>query len=95
MSADGEMLFDVPEQLSPRLAWMKRHHVKTQFFKQNKIGDKDEFGNDNWPWYAFDETSEENLFGRELCGGATEDDAIAEFARRNKLKMWNEEKFVL
>ena len=79
------------KQDSPRLAWMKRHRVKTKHFPDVQPGDEDEWGNNVWPWIAFDTLCEENLDATDLCGGATEDDAIAKFARRHKLRIWNEE----
>jgi hypothetical protein len=84
-------LIKVPERLSPRLAWMKKHSIKTKFFKENS--GKDEFGNIMWPWYAFDPASTEDLTGDDLCGGMTENEAIAEFAIRHELNLWNEEPY--
>ena len=75
---------------SPRLAWMKLHHVKTKNFTDVKTGDEDEFGNEVWPWIAFDTRCEEDLDAFDLCGAATEDEAIAALARRLNLRLWNE-----
>ena len=73
---------------SPRLAWLKSHHVKTKNFPEQKIGDENEFGDELFPWYAFSAFAEDDV--NDFIGGATEDDAIAEYARRKGLRLWNE-----
>lgn len=81
-------LFDVPVQLSPRLAWMEKHDVQTK----NCPGDwVCEFTGLEGPcWIAW---SGKQTFGHilEPCHGDTEKSAIADFAMRNGIRLWNEE----
>jgi hypothetical protein len=86
-------LFSVPEQDSPRRAWLKRYGVKTAQTKF-KTGDEGEFGNDLFPWYAwiYGETYR-NALDYNQAGGATEDDAISNLAKKKRWRLWNEEGF--
>ena len=89
----SENLFDVPEQLSPRLAWLKSRVVytrKTEF----KSGDEDDDGIELFPWYAWTGAmKQEDAHLRDMAGGATEDDAIAALARKKYWRLWNEQEF--
>lgn len=79
-------LFEVPEMLSPRLAWMKKHKVKTEQTPKNMVDEEDEFGNTCAAWYAMFRVP-----GKTAVGGDTEQDAICNFAKYHRLKLWNEE----
>jgi hypothetical protein len=83
-------LFNVPQQDSPRLAWLKRHNVRTQK-TDNKIGDEDEMGNKLFPWYAFVGADMMRTDSRDITGGETEADAIANLAIKRGLRLWMEE----
>lgn len=76
-----DFLFDVPPQDSPRLAWMKRHGVVTWMVQ----------GCDVDPWCASTEEQVKKCDTEGLGTGDTEDDALADFARRRNLRLWNEE----
>lgn len=92
-----ENLFDVPETLSPRLAWLKKHEIKTLH--------RDDLSDEAGRWeayvgeyqFAIDETfadRESGFYPDEspfLAWGETEDDAILELAKNNGWKLWNEE----
>lgn len=77
----SEMLFDVPEQKSPKLRWMEERGVAT---RQTGLaaGDEDELGNELFPWLA---TS-----GEVSSGGMTEHEAIVGLAVKKRWKLWNE-----
>lgn len=79
------LLFPVPESLSPRRAWMKRHGVTVYF-----SADFEEQG----PWFAWSK-EDENTDGYPKSGhcseGETADEAAANLALRKGLKLWNEE----
>ena len=65
---------------SPRLKWIKRHQLKTERAF-------DEYY-DEMRWCAWRDLA--TCFDSE-GSGITEDDAIADWARRNGVKLWNEE----
>lgn len=73
---------------SPRLKWMKQHDVCTHFATHmQQPGEK--------PWCAwlpeFDDPTRGIPSDPDLCGyGATEDDALADLAINQGLKLWNE-----
>lgn len=74
-------LFDIGESLSPRLKWMREHEVRTFSLDE---GYYEEFNLD--PWEC---TSNKGNFRKGK--GETEDEAIIDFARKNNLRLWNEE----
>jgi hypothetical protein len=84
-------LFSVPEQDSPRLAWLKLRRVTTKNWPGCSVGDEDEFGNELWPWTAF--VGDPRQISPNVGVGGTEDDAIADLARKRGWRMWNEEGF--
>jgi hypothetical protein len=82
-----DTLFPIPEQPSPRLVWLRKHGVRCI-----KTSAEDE------PWCAWLPENDSPECGAEMprvpewCGyGDTEDDAIADLARREGLRLWNEE----
>ena len=85
-----ELLFDMPEQLSPRLAWMKAHCVKTEH-TEFTTDDEDEFGNRMFPWYAFIGVLH---FGdardSQCAGGETEDEALVALAIKKGWPDWRQ-----
>lgn len=60
----SDLLFSLPESLSPKRAWMALHGIETM------EGDKDEDG-DAW-WYAW----QGEFLGHRTVKGATENDAL-------------------
>lgn len=62
---------------SPRVVWMKRYVVQV----------KDDAGSRNGGMLAFSQSNPTWKTGY----GATEDDAITDFAKRNGIKLWSEE----
>jgi hypothetical protein len=84
--SDG-LLFDVPEAKSPRLRWIERFQLRTMHYPNVAVGDEDEeSGDDLWPWVAW-QYQGKCYPPRHAAGGATEDDALAEWARRNRKLM--------
>jgi len=91
----GDLLFPVVESLSPRLAWMKKHHCITlksnvepnlwlAGFSEELITDPDLRAQ-----WMFIETASN---GDSTVGeGETEDEAIAEAAIKFNIHLWNEE----
>lgn len=80
-----QLLLDVPQQLSPRLAWMRDHGVTTRKLP-------DEWSNSECPetgeWISTWQATEEDSKG--WYGGDTEDEAIVALAKAKGLKLWNE-----
>lgn len=81
------MLFDIPETLNPRLAWMRKTGVQV-FFNEGLdrpwecwTGNRDE---------AIDDEAFNGIFGDKMGTGPDEDAAITDWARKNNVKLWNE-----
>jgi hypothetical protein len=70
-------LFAVPESLSPRLRWMRRHGITT---RRNDIT---ETPSANWEAYQ--------ACSGDWEPGDTEHDAIANLAEALGIRLWNEE----
>ena len=82
----SDLLFCVPEVLSPRLAWMKRHEVITY---HGMSGWYAAFKCHAYDYYFLQETC---AHGGSRCGfGNTELEALTDLAVRTKTKLWNEE----
>jgi hypothetical protein len=72
---------------SPRLLWMERHGVKTS---ETMAGECPETGFEWLSWVAY--SGELEISERDRVGiGETEDDAIADWARINGVRLWNED----
>jgi hypothetical protein len=75
-----DTLFPIETVLSPRLAWMANHSIKTHFSESKK----------HRPWTAwqgaFSDALKHGMYGL----GADEDEAIVELAKRLQLPLWNE-----
>ena len=80
-----DTLFELPETPSPRLVWMRKLGVVTEQSPKNKVGDEDEEGNFIHAWYAYFKADEMTAMG-----GATEQEALCNFAKFHNLKLWNE-----
>lgn len=84
-------LFTIPEVKSPRLKWIAAHNLHTKHFPDRREGDEcPETGADMHPWEAWQHAGKVYPPGNS-CGGPTEDDALANWARNNGVRMWNEE----
>jgi len=87
---DG-LLFPVEESLSPRLAWIRRNHVVTYRSDVEPVcwfaGKADAPVTDVASWFV-EETSANG--DSRIGEGDTEDEAIAELARKHGMKLWNE-----
>lgn len=87
----NDLLFDVPETLSPRLAWMQKHQIRTHH-QPEMVDDLD-------PWTAWlprhdwDENTP-TCFALEHEGqvgyGQTEDAAIINLCVKENIRLWNE-----
>lgn len=80
----SDQLFDIPACDSPRLAWMKRHFVQTRHDPSARHWTKPV-----WTCWRGNLLEAEN-YG-EVTAGETEDEAITAWAKRNHVKLWNEE----
>lgn len=80
----NDMLFEVERQDSPRLAWMKKHAIRTH----HTPGMEDELP---WiAWHGANHGPDGIPLNPSRCGyGDTEADAIADLARRIGIHLWN------
>ena len=69
-------LFDIPETLSPRLAWMKNMGITTTTITPMSGDPK------NYPKFLAKHTIIE--------AGESEDEAVLKLAKRMGIKLWNE-----
>lgn len=75
---------------SPKRKWLLAHNLCT-YHTEFEEGTEDDFGNPVGPWTCCGaERPDDVLFGR-AGTGQTEQDAIADYAVKHKLKLWNEE----
>lgn len=74
-------LFDLEslKQDSPRLAWMKKHDIKTHCWTDDP---------DELPWLCW--SGELPSDPASCASGKTEDEALACWARWNGVRFWNE-----
>ena len=83
-------LFPDCRQDSPRLAWMKRNHVKVIELESVSEIEEDEFGNEYGRFnITFDYESNQTVRGY----GMTLDEALASFALCAGIPLWNEEEY--
>jgi len=80
-----EEMFDSKsvEKDSPRLAWFKKHNVST--YRTPHMADEDE------PWNCWSGPLQEAVNNNRYATGETEDEAIANWAIENEVRLWNEE----
>ncbi len=76
---------------SPRLAWKKKHSVETE--KLERAGDEDDNGDTIPQWVCRIKklANGARYFPNQIAGGDTEDEALAEYAAKNSIPLWNEE----
>lgn len=82
-----ETLFDIPEQKSPRLLWIEKHGVKIAHYPEFDGTQEDDMGETMYPYFAWTGTPSIATSG----SGMTADDALTDWARKNHVKLWNEE----
>ena len=96
MSVEQLTLLDAPETLSPRLAWMREHDVKTRELLTD--GQEDELTGNSGPlwaaWHGDEPTtivtrSRAQMLARYVLA-TTEQGAVDRLAERNGWKLWNE-----
>ena len=83
-----DTLFDIPETPSPRLQWLRKHQIDiVDSGLDHEPGEECELtGSVLYRYWAFPRDG-----GIEHeAGGDTEDEAIANLARKLNLKLWNE-----
>lgn len=88
-------LFTIPEQKSPRLLWIEKNDIIVR-----------ERGDVFYAWDAatesrvYEDCDYDNPQGFDMISdcptrwlgiGATEEDAITDWAKKNKVRLWNEE----
>lgn len=86
-------LFPVEITLSPRLAWLQNHNVRTHEFIAD-IADMRTFnhlGFGRWIAYVGKTVPPHEDSNRIWSNGDTEDDALVNLAKGMKWKLWNEE----
>lgn len=76
-----DTLFPVALQDSPRLAWLKKHKIKTRHYP----------GVDDEPSGFVISFETQREVGESFHFGITEDDALADWSRKNGVRMWHEE----
>lgn len=93
----SETLFAMPETPSPRMVWLRDKNVRTHRNDGVSAGDECEFtGEPIAVWCAFIGEPPVGIRAEGFLGfGDTEDDAIADLAKKRGWKLWNEENFVL
>lgn len=82
-----DVLFDVPESLSPYHAWLKRHQIKT--WKLDGI--ESEFKDGIATWYAGVPGGGVDADMHRTGEGDTEDQAIADLCRKLRIPVYGEE----
>lgn len=84
-------LFQVPIQLSPRLAWFKNHNVRLHFFS-NEGDDPQNYNHCSFGhWFAYVGRMPNNEDDGIWACGETEDEALVNLSKGMKWKLWNEE----
>lgn len=73
---------DLPESLSPKLAWLKKHNLQT-FYDAEAEGESPETGEQIWPWICWKLVDGDPVDVREPYGtGQTEEDAILNYCEK-------------
>ena len=83
-------LFDIPESISPRLAWIKKHQIETEEFSDSAV--KSGMVVNKWVCRTIQSTFPGSIWApKDIAGGETEDAAIVAWAKAHGAKLWNEE----
>jgi len=83
-------MIHVEESLSPRLAWMKKNHIKVFELESVSEIEEDEFGNE---YGRYNVTVDLENCGAIRGYGMTLDEALADFASKLGIPLWNEEQY--
>lgn len=85
-------LFPVPESLSPKLAWLKKHGLMTHFdVDLINLPESLETEDTCYPWICSKRDSDPFAYraGASIIGvGVTEEEAIIDYCQKNDLKHW-------
>ncbi len=85
-----DMFPDLPEVLSPKLAWIKKHGLRTMF-DDNMRGECPETGADLYPWACCKEGKTYSPGDWPIIGvGDTEEEAIWDFCWKNDVKHYSQ-----
>lgn len=86
-------LFQIEPTISPRLAWMKNHNVRTHEFKNDPKDERtcNHLGFGRWIAFVGKSVPPNEDSNRIWCNGETEDEALVNLAKGMKWKLWNEE----
>jgi hypothetical protein len=88
------LLFDVPKMESPRLKWIKRHRITINNIAEKPDEECPETGEIIPQWVCYQGTNaywRDGMLNRRTGCGNTEDEAIADWAIKNRKRLWNEE----
>lgn len=80
-------LFDIPESLSPKLAWLRKHALRTDYdprFDTSPLQESPETGADIYPWMCGEQAQHSDRPGF----GMTEEDACIDYCRKNDITHW-------
>lgn len=75
----NDALFPLPDSPSPKLQWIRKHGLVTEYYPETVGLDEDEFGNDVFPWVCRVIKTDSIYSPREIGGGQTEEEAIIDF----------------
>jgi hypothetical protein len=81
-------LFQIEETLSPRLAWMKRHGIKTSHVPVSSDTEDELSGEEVLPWMAY--TGVAYSLSPKHAFGETEEGALINLAIRFHIPHWND-----
>ena len=80
-------LFTIPEQKSPRLLWIEKHQIRLHHFPEFDGTQEGDDGTRLYPYFAIAKGDYPEQGG----AGMSVDEAITDWAKKNKVKLWNEE----
>ena len=81
----SDNLFDIPEQLSPKMRWLRKYRVATHHAPHCEVS----------PWSAWFPSNDHNGIPNDpdACGyGDSKEGAIVDLARRHGVPTWQDEK---
>lgn len=76
-------LFIVPEHLSPKLAWMRRHDARTMRYRGTRAADAVPL-----PWIAWRGDFQDAIDTGAIHEGTTQDDALTRLATAHAWPLW-------
>lgn len=84
----SDLLFDLPETPSPKLAWLRKHDLVVEHFPEGEGIDEDEFGNDVFAWTCRrrNATFAATWAKKDIGAGRTEEEAIFDFCHNSGVK---------